>query len=224
MMLTNAGGTNSRTDPTQVPRSPRGDGRTRTAAVGGGGGPRTGLGRRSGRVPSPRTVANHDHRRSAGTGPAGGPTGAGSHTGAASRRRTQAADPDRPGPAGRVGSADRASHSRGSPVALALDVQEHPSAGRRADAAAPPGRSEHGGSPASSGRLQPSGQPQDARGGLASGSQRPVRAHQRSGAALPESASAGRLGGHQEEGAGGGFQERGAGMAAQGPARGGAGS
>ena len=120
-------------DSTKVPVASDGDGRTWPATMGGRRGPRVGLGWHQRRGACHRSVAYDDHGRLAGIGSAGAPASGRGHADSPARRRSQAADRDRPGVAGGVGILDRAGHARRPRVAAALDLQEHPSLGRGTD-------------------------------------------------------------------------------------------
>lgn len=123
------------TDSAQVPCLGGRVGRTRSPAMGSGGGARTGLGRGLCGGAGHASFAHHDHGGTAGTGLACGTARGRGNAGAPARRRTQSAHRNGSRPAGRLGSVDRTHDARRPGIALALDLQEYATIGRRVDAA-----------------------------------------------------------------------------------------
>jgi len=87
-----------------------------------------------------------------------------------------------PEPAGSPGGVGGALDAGGSPVALALDVQEHAGVGKATGSSAAFGQPRETGSTAAGYELQPSGQPQTLEGKKPSRPRRAVPVHQRAGA------------------------------------------
>jgi len=134
--------------------------------------------------------------------------GAGSRAGAAPRRGTQTDHGARSPAGGGVGPADRARHAGRPRVPLALGLQEHAGAGRRAAPAAASDQSREGGATPPPAALQSARHAQDRRGRGPSGSRCAVPAYQ-----CQRQEGLGRrppraVGGHQEEGVGRELRQR----------------
>ena len=169
-------------DPHQVRGPPPADDRAAPAPLGRRRGDLPRTRRDHGRLRRHRDVPDHDHPRNPRTPGGGLRRGRGGPPAGAeppARRRRQAPDPDRFDAPGRPRRPGRAEHARRPAIAAALDLHEHPQAGRAAPGPGPSGRRADGGGPAQGAGLQPPGQPQDQGGGLAPRPRRPVRAHRR---------------------------------------------
>src|SRR5438105_4344430 len=103
--------------------------------MGGGRGPRTGLGRYLARGPRHRAVSPDHYRRVEGVGSTGPATCGGGGAGPATGRRSEALGGDRPGVAGGAGVAAGTRDARRPRVAAPLDLQEYAAPGCGVDAA-----------------------------------------------------------------------------------------
>ena len=122
--------------------------------------------------------------------------------------RTDPALLSRPSSAGRAGAARRPA------VAAALDLQEHRKLAEELHRQGHPVSDRTVAALLHEAGYSLQANRKTREGARASRPQRPVRVHQRAGAAVPEARAAGGVGGHEEEGIGRGFQERRPGVAA----------